>query len=182
MLKMKLTLLSVFSLLLMSCTATIINSTKPEPISVHDKIAVISFSNNTETPLAGQRAMSITAATLKSRGFTHVETFYHQDQSNILLPGTYKVKSREEQMQWARQIGARYVMTGNVNEWTYKVGLDGEPVAGISLQLIELPSKRTVWTAVGSKSGGSRVALTTVAQDLINALLIRLCPAVKHNG
>ena len=82
-----------------------------------------------------------------------------------------KIVSEPKLLDWARSTHAQYAMTGSVNEWTYKVGLDGEPVVGLSLQLIDLKSGRIVWTAVGSLSGGSRIAVTTTAQRLINSLL-----------
>ena len=85
-------------------------------------------------------------------------------------------------MQWAQSTGAHYAMTGSINEWNYKVGLDGEPVVGISLQLIDLASKRIVWTAVGSKSGGSRIAVSTVAQQLINTMLNQLFKSSHINA
>ncbi len=154
-----------------------INSTAPMPIASQSKIAVLPFTNNTETPMAGRRAMSITAVTLKTRGFYNVETYPNNEPQNMLLPGIENnPETHAKQLRWARSIGARYVMTGNVNEWTYKVGLDGEPVAGVSVQLIDLNTNHTVWSAVGSKSGGSRVALTTTAQELITSMLKRLYP------
>lgn len=166
-------LFSLFALCLFitGCTLGVVNYSSSELVNWSAKIAVIPFSNYTETPLAGERAMSITAAILETRGLRHLVVYQNQDRSNVLLPGMNQDKSRQSLLQWAKSSGARYVMTGSVNEWTYKVGLDGEPVVGLSVQLIELPSKRIVWTAVGGVSGGSRIAVSTVAQKLINSLL-----------
>ena len=153
------------------CTIGVVNTSSPAPVYLNSKIAVIPFSNYTETPLAGERAMSITAAILETRGISNLVVYQSQDGNNVLLPGMSQTKSRLALLQWARSTGARYAMTGSVNEWTYKVGLDGEPVVGLSIQLIDLSSKRIVWTAVGGVSGGSRIAVSTVAQKLINSLL-----------
>ena len=157
--------------LLSACTMGIVQYSACEPIDLHAKIAVIPFANYTETPLAGERAMSITAAILKSRGFCNVVVYQPSEQGKRYLPGMELGTSEKKLLPWARQQGARYAMTGSVNEWGYKVGLDGEPVVGISVQLLELSSGRIVWTAVGSKSRGSRVAASTVAQDLLSSLL-----------
>ena len=171
MIKKRIFFLLFLCLFLGACTGSIINHSTFFPVNLSSKIAIIPFSNYTETPLAGDRAMSITAATLESGGACRVIVYHPQRQNNGLLPDLGKQESRHALLQWAKDKGARYVMTGSVNEWTYKVGLDGEPVVGLSLQLIELSTNRIVWTAVGSKSGGSRIAVSTVAQVLINALL-----------
>jgi polysaccharide biosynthesis protein PelC len=172
-------LIAVFLFLLNSCTS-IQNSSCCVPVNLNSKIAVIPFNNNTETPLAGERAMAITAAVLESRGACCVAVYQHRQQGKVLFPGMNVVESRKTLLNWARNIHARYALTGSVNEWTYKVGLDGEPVVGISLQLIDVKTGRILWTAVGSLSRGCRTAVTTAAQVLINNLLHRLfctnCP------
>ena len=169
-------------LFLSGCTGGVINYSSHGPINLNSKIAVIPLANNTETPLAGERAMSIIAATIESRGLYNIVIYRSNNRSNELLPGMGKVNSQTALLKWAGHTGAHYAMTGSVNEWTYKVGLDGEPVVGISLQLIELSTKRIVWTAVGSKSGGSRIAVSTVAQQLINSMLDRLFNSGHTNG
>jgi TolB-like protein len=161
----------VVCIFLMACTETVVNYSHVFPVNLSAKIAVIPLVNNTETPLVGERAMAIAAAIIESRGICHVSTYRDRNQSKALFPGMSKANSQLALFRWAQSKHARYVLTGSVNEWNYKAGLDGEPVVGISLQLIELSSGRIVWTAVGSKSGGSRVAASTVAQKLLNVML-----------
>jgi hypothetical protein len=60
---------------------------------------------------------------------------------------------------------------GAVDEWRYKVGVDGEPAVGVALQVVDLQSGAVVWSAVGAKSGWSREALAAVAQKLIGELI-----------
>ena len=174
-------LLSV-CLCLAACSSTVVNYSSFRPIDHQAKIAVIPFSNYTETPLAGERAMSITAATIESNGFFNVLVYQKEDKNNAILLDMSKNVSRNKMLEWARKTGARYAMTGSVNEWTYKVGLDGEPAIGVSLQLIELSSQRIVWTAVGSRSGNPRMALSTVAQQLINTMLDKLLKSGVRHG
>ena len=159
------------SLFLSACTATVLNHSAPVGIQHRTKIAVVPFSNYTETPLAGERAKAITAAVLESRGFRHVVVYQATPKDTVLFPSMTAVESQQALSMWAKKMHACYMMTGSVNEWTYKVGLDGEPVVGLSLQLIDLKTGHILWTAVGSKSGGSRIAVSTTAQGLINDLL-----------
>jgi polysaccharide biosynthesis protein PelC len=76
-----------------------------------------------------------------------------------------------EAEKWARIQGARFAVYGAVDEWRYKVGIDGEPAVGVALHIIDLQSNNVVWTGVGGKSGWSREALSAVAQKLIRELL-----------
>jgi len=66
------------------------------------------------------------------------------------------------------------VLTGAVEEWRYKVGVDGEPVAGLTFELIDVASGQVVWSATGTRSGWSRSSLSNVATTLIGGLLAPL--------
>ncbi len=77
-------------------------------------------------------------------------------------------------LEWARGERARYALTGAVQEWRYKVGVDGEPAVGISLQLIDVASGQVVWSATGGDSGCSRASLSGTAQKLLRRLLAPL--------
>ena len=160
---------AVSLLFLNSCT--VVNYSHCVPVDLSAKIAVIPFTNNTETPLAGDRAMSVTAAVLESRGACCLAVYQHRPQGKVLFPGMTVVESRRSMLAWARKVHARYALTGSVNEWTYKVGLDGEPVVGLSIQLLDVNTGRILWTGVGSSSRGSRIAVSTAAQKLVNYLL-----------
>ncbi|MGZ5091639.1 MAG: penicillin-binding protein activator LpoB, partial [Burkholderiales bacterium] len=72
---------------------------------------------------------------------------------------------------WARSEGARYAIYGAVDEWRYKVGVDGEPAVGVALHIMDLQTNNVVWSGVGGKSGWSRESLSGVAQKLIRQLL-----------
>jgi hypothetical protein len=65
----------------------------------------------------------------------------------------------------------RYALTGTVEEWRYKVGVDGEPAAGVTLQIIDVATGEMLWSGSGGKSGWSREALSAVAHKLIRSLL-----------
>ena len=51
---------------------------------------------------------------------------------------------------------------GAVDEWRYKVGVDGEPAVGMALQVIDLQSGEVLCSGVGAKSGWSREALAAI--------------------
>ncbi len=70
-------------------------------------------------------------------------------------------------LDWARQQNLQYVLTGSVDEWQYKNGLDGEPAVGVTLQVVEPASGRVVWSNSGARSGWSRECLAATAQKVL---------------
>lgn len=131
---------------------------------------VLPFANATETPFAGQRAEAISEGLLRTLGVAEVQRYPAQLASDNLFE-TGAPKDADKALEWARGQNARYAVTGTVDEWRYKVGVDGEPAAGITLQIIDVQSGDILWSGAGGKSGWSREALSAVAQKLIRELL-----------
>ena len=126
--------------------------------------------NHTEVPQAGLRAEAITEGLLRAHGVNDLTRYpATMNQDTLLQPAERKVF--EEADKWARSTGARYAVYGAVDEWRYKVGIDGEPAVGVALHIRDLQSNQIVWTGVGGKSGWSRESLAGVAQKLIRQLL-----------
>ena len=78
---------------------------------------------------------------------------------------------QEKAMVWAKEQQARYAVSGSVDEWRYKVGLDGEPAAGITLSITDLSSGQVIWSGSAARTGWSREAVSGVAQKVVNQLL-----------
>ena len=131
---------------------------------------VLPFANHTETPMAGNRAESVAEALLHARGVGKVKRYTSTAQQEALFDSG-DTKRQEQALAWAREQGVRYALAGTVDEWRYKVGVDGEPAAGITLQIIDVQSGDILWSGAGGKSGWSREALSAVAQKLIRELL-----------
>lgn len=146
----------------------------PAPkLGAHDVIAVLPLANYTETPQAGRRAASIAYGILQVQ--RHGNAIHNIDQpAGDPLFNDITTHSLSKALEWARSTDAKYALTGSVQEWRYKVGVDGEPAVGVSFNLIDLNSGATVWSATGSQSGWSRSSLASVAQDLIRNLLAPL--------
>ena len=126
--------------------------------------------NHTEVPQAGLRAEAITEALLRAHGVGDLTRYpATMNQDTLLMPAERKVL--DEADKWARGQGARYAVFGAVDEWRYKVGIDGEPAVGVALHIRDMQSNQVVWSGVGGKSGWSRESLSGVAQKLIRQLL-----------
>jgi len=171
----KIYLFSIFIVfaLLMSCSTTINHSRQPV-ISSQAKWAVLPFDNNTEKPQAGERVAAITASLLRAGGITNLSVYQPKTSCSQLLTCSGRGLSMKGARIWAKRRGVRYAMTGAINEWHYKVGLDGEPAVNVTLNLFDMRTGKAVWSAVGSKIGCSRASLGIVGQKLVREMLSRL--------
>jgi len=153
----KFAILIISAFFLLSCsTVTNIQNTKLEK---DKKIVILPLKNNTETIYAGKRVASIIRNVLQTKGYdvVYIET---KDDENIDID-RYKELAKSN---------GDYILIGEVNEFRYKTGIDGEPAVNISLNLIDLKSDKVVWSAVGSKTGWGHESITTIGQKLINEL------------
>lgn len=132
--------------------------------------ALLPLANHTETPQAGLRAEAIVEGVLRANGVRALRR-YPAGLNNESLFEPLDRKQQEAALAWAKGAGVRYALTGAVDEWRYKVGIDGEPAVGLALSVVDLTSGETVWSASGGKTGWSREALSAVAQALAKQLL-----------
>lgn len=161
-------------LLITACTA--INSSHRVQTAPNARWGIATFANNTEVPQAGNRATSITAGILRARGLRLLPVYTSNTSCAKLIVCPNKTTTIEEVLSWARGRHLQYVMMGAVNEWDYKVGLDGEPIAGVALQVYQVQTGHLIWSSVGSKIGNSRSGLAVIAQnmliEMLNSLII----------
>lgn len=136
-----------------------------------DAWVVLPFVNATETPYAAERAESIAEVLLYARGIQRILTL-PTDAATYAEPLAERgLKRRQAALTWAKQQNARYALAGTVTEWRYKVGLDGEPVVGMTLQVIDLRDDSVLWSGSSAKSGWSREAVSAVAQQVLERLI-----------
>jgi polysaccharide biosynthesis protein PelC len=160
----------IFVLAAFAAGCKTLDSGSTATIDRNAKWVMLPVMNHTEVPQAGLRAEAITEALLRSNGVNDLVRYPATLSPDTLFePAERKVMAEAEK--WARTQAARYAIYGAVDEWRYKVGIDGEPAVGVALHIIDLQSNSVVWTGVGGKSGWSRESLSGVAQKLIRELL-----------
>jgi polysaccharide biosynthesis protein PelC len=135
-----------------------------------DSVALLPIANHTDVPQAGLRAESIIEASLRARGLLQLQMYPTALNPETLFEPSER-KAQAEAEKWAKSQNIRYVVYGAVDEWRYKVGVDGEPAVGLVLQVKDLGTGQVVYAASGGKSGWSREALSAVAQKLVLQLL-----------
>jgi TolB-like protein len=168
--QLKKAMLWLIVLLMTACSTTIQSTAEHEALETQAKWALLPIANNTDTPQAALSAEAMVEHLLRRRGLTTLVRYPAALTHDSLFEPTER-KVSEEAQKWAREQGVRFGVTGSVEEWRYKVGIDGEPAVGVTLKVIDLASGRVVWSASGAKSGWSREALSAVAQVLLTDLL-----------
>ncbi|UAW99489.1 penicillin-binding protein activator LpoB [Halopseudomonas nanhaiensis] len=124
--------------------------------------------NYSQTPLAGERSEQILLSSLTRKGL-QPRIYPPARQGDLIL-----VDDRERlaaALDWARQQRLDYVISGSIEEWQYKSGLDGEPAVGISLRVLEPSTGRVLWSNSGARAGWSRESLAGSAQKVIDKLV-----------
>ena len=154
---------------LLSACSTLDVTRHSDAMSTQARWALLPIVNHTAEPQAGLRAEAIAESLLQVRGIGAQRYPAELNADSVFAPAERKLL--DEAMAWARKERIRYAVTGSVDEWRYKVGVDGEPAVGFTLQVIDLQSSRVVWSAAGAKSGWSRQALSAVAQDMLREML-----------
>ncbi|EML1601088.1 penicillin-binding protein activator LpoB [Burkholderia cenocepacia] len=144
-------------------------------LAASDAVAIAPIANFTETPAAGGSAAALAATILRANGLADVRLAPVDGDGNAMFD-TAQRDTGERRLAWAREHHVKYVLAGAVEEWRYKAGVDGEPVAGLTFELVDVESGRVVWSAAGTRSGWSRSSLSSVANALVGRLLAPLRP------
>jgi TolB-like protein len=162
--------LAILALLALLAGCSTVDVGRAPKLDADAQWAVLPFANHTETPQAGLRAEAIAENLLRAEGALALKRYPAGIATETLFePGDRK--GQEAALAWARKAGVRYALSGSVDEWRYKVGVDGEPAAGVTLQVLDVASGEVLWAATGARTGWSREALSAVAQQLMKKLL-----------
>jgi len=167
-------LLVAVPLALAGCATTTVQ--RPPEIDRSAPWALLPMVNHTETPQAGLRAEAILDSLLRTGGVGDLRRYPTSIGGDALFEPSER-KGVDQALDWARTQGSRYAVTGTVDEWRYKVGIDGEPAVGFTLQLLDVASGRVLWSAAGGRTGWSREALSAVAHQLLAKLVSPLAAA-----
>jgi TolB-like protein len=130
--------------------------------------AIASFWNYTETPMAGLRAASIVESVLSQKNIS-LHSLIDGSDDVLLKEGKQKLFNLQKEQ--AKSMGANYLITGNVQEWQYKIGIDAEPVVSYTIKVIDLRDNAIVFNAVGAKSAWGHKSIGVVAQEIAKELI-----------
>ena len=165
--------LGILLAFLTGCASSIQSTVHQEPLDRQARWALLPIANNTDTPQAGLSAEAMAEHQLRRRGIANLQRYPSALSRDSLFEPTER-KVTEEAIKWAKDQGIRFALLGSVEEWRYKVGIDGEPAVAVTLQVLDLSTDRVIWSASGAKSGWSRQSMAAVAQALLTDLFGQL--------
>ncbi len=162
----------VLSSTLLTACATVTSSNRVI-VSSAEKWAILPITNLSKTPLAGNRASALVETHVRARGVKNLEVYQPPESESViaLLDSAGQLASAKN---WARENGYRYGITGDVQEWSYKNGLDNEPSIGMTLKFVDLHSDEVMWTANATRTGWGYANLSSTANKTIDELLTQV--------
>jgi TolB-like protein len=163
-------MLTLATLALAGCASTIQSTPTSTVLDRTQSWVLLPLVNNTETPQAALSAEAMLEPLLHAQHVTDLKIY----PTTVLQDSLFEPNERklvDGALTWAKEQGARYGLSGSVQEWRYKAGIDGEPAVGITLKVFDLSSGAVVWSATGARSGWGRDALAATAQSLLADLL-----------
>jgi len=159
---MKKIFLSMLLLLFIGCGNDIYNIQKSTTISKKETMSIIPFANFTQTPLAGYKVAGITEGVFKSKGFNIQKSLWNFPEEDYTLKEIKNIINNTQ---------SDYIVTGYVNEYRYKAGIDGEPVISITIKIYNNKKHKYIYTATISKIGNTYDSLGLITQTSINKIL-----------
>ncbi len=126
--------------------------------------------NLAEAPQAGIRTEAILSTHLRAIGLDEIDIYPYQSLKTG-LPDLNEQHRYETALKSAKKSNYQYAITGSIEEWRYKSGLDGEPAVGISLKVIDMKTGKIVWSATGSRTGWGYESVTGTVNKLLSQLL-----------
>lgn len=164
-------LVAIAMLLLPACSVN--QAEKSSSFDLSSQWTMLPFVNYSQTPQAGERAERIALTLLRRKGMNSIVGYPVIVEPNG-LPVLDENKRFQQALSWAQEANFSYAISGSVEEWRYKSGLDGEPAVGVSLQVIEVASGAVLWSASGSRAGWSRESLSGTAHKVLKKLTRQL--------
>lgn len=154
----------LMTLFLFAGCSTILTKNDQNGVLVkNEQIGIDTFVNLTETPMAGNRAASVVNSVLLQKGFkTHL--------INTALTDEYSEIPLAERLQKAKSLGLSMLLVGEVIEWRYKTGIDGEPAVSLVARVYDTQSGEVLYSSSGSKNGLGYSSLGIIAHDVIESM------------
>lgn len=159
--------LSVFGLLF-GCTTVAVQPGPPLDSGV--QWVLMPIANYSESPQAGKRMEAILATLLRVRGVRHL-ALSPPPETTGSIPVLDEQERYEHSLRWARGQDLRYGITGSIQEWRYKSGVEREPAVGLSLRVLDIATGEVLWSASGARSGWGREPISGTAQKLLSEIL-----------
>jgi hypothetical protein len=125
-------------------------------------VKVIPFANLTQTPLAGYRVASILEGVLKEKNYNIQSSLFKYQEKDYTLEELKNILKKEKD---------GYIVTGYVNEFKYKAGIDAQPAVSITLKVYNPKTKKYIYTSTISEIGSTYDSLGVITQKALKEII-----------
>ncbi len=168
--------LPVFSLLLAvfftlgGCASRVDSGPSDPSLTLSGRVIVAPFRNATDDDHAGQAFADLIGTALAVRGL-----------DVVMLPpkpvndlGEAPPYTNEDLAAAASKHKASGIVRGTAIEFRYKTDLDGDPAAGVYVEILDPDAKNSVWHATSSRTGLIYSSLAQTAQKASRDIVARM--------
>lgn len=156
---------------LTACASSSLEVQRGPALDRDSQWVLLPATNNSETPQAAEKLEAILATLLRIRGVNHLRLYAPPDESGVALPVLDDRVRLQHALAWAQGRDFEYGVTGSVEEWHYKSGVEREPAVGLSLRVLNITTGQVLWSASGARSGWGRATVSGTAQQLVAKML-----------
>lgn len=155
---------------LSGCGSTLTTVQPGESLRGSARWVMLPVANYSETPQAGERIEEMLDTVLRRSGVQSLDRYppIKEDDAHLVVSDRQRF---EESLAWAKTQHFDYAVTGSVEEWRYKAGLDGDPAVGLSVRVLELQGDHVLWSGSGTKTGTAGDNASGTALALLGTLL-----------
>jgi len=152
------------------CVSRVDSGPRNPSLALSQTVLVAPFRNATDDDHAGQAFADLIGTELAGRGL-----------DVVMLPpkpvndlGDAPPYTNQDLAQEARKHGASGIVRGTAIEFRYKTDLDGDPAAGVYVEILDPPAKNSVWHASASHTGLIYSSLAGTAQKVSRDVVARM--------
>jgi hypothetical protein len=169
----RLVLLASLLLVAAACSSTMTRVQRSASLRSGARWVMLPVSNYSETPQAGERVESMLETLLRKGGVNQLDRYppIKEDDTHLVVSDRQRY---EDSLGWARQQRFDYAVSGSVEEWRYKSGIEGEPAVGLSVRIVDLKTDRVLWSGSGARTGGAGDNASGTALTILGTLLAEM--------
>ncbi len=151
--------MSMMALFFGGCATKVYNTQK---VVLPKNCVVVPFANFTQTQMAGYKVAGILEGVLKSRGYHVTKSLWDFPEQDYTLTDIKNI---------IKNTKANYVVTGYVNEYKYKTGIDAEPAVSVTMKIYDKKLNKYIYRGTFAIVGTTYDSLGVVTQEGFNGLL-----------
>ena len=163
-------LITILIAALAGCAAQVNCGPANSKVALSGVVVVAPFRNATEDDHAGQVFSDLIATELSRRGLS-VVILPPKPANNLGEATTY---TNEDLAAVARKQRASGIVCGTALELRYKTDLDGDPAAGVYVEIRDPSAKNAVWHASGAHTGLIYSSLSGTAQKVSRDVVAKM--------